>query len=39
MVAIQRDFRTYRLNVYLLNSMALKIQHWFFNKLAQHNQK
>ena len=39
MVAIQRDFRSYRLNVYLLNSMALKIQHWFFNKVAQCNQK
>ena len=28
--AIQRSFRSYKLNVYMLNSMALKIQHWFF---------
>ena len=28
--ATHRRLRHYKLNIYLLNQMALKIQHWFF---------
>ena len=27
---VQKSFRHYKFNMYLLNHMALKIQHWFF---------
>jgi hypothetical protein len=31
---MQRSLRFYEKNVYILNRKALKIQHWFFKKLA-----
>lgn len=40
MALAQKQFRNHKFNVYLLNSMALKIQHWFFGRYeAQQLQK
>ena len=37
--AVQKSLRPYRYNVYLLNSMALKIQHWFFVRRFKTNRR
>ena len=36
LASLQKAFRHYRCNVYLLNSMALRIQHWFFVRRHKH---
>jgi hypothetical protein len=32
LLAKQREFKRYKLNVFALNHCALKIQHWFFRR-------
>ncbi len=34
LLSLQLKFKKYKLNIYLLNRAALKIQHWYFNSKA-----